>query len=65
MAEASPAQIEKTLSGIDYPASKQELIEHAKNSGKNNDDIIEILNQFSDREYNSPVDVNREIGKIE
>ena len=65
MANVSTAGIEQVLGGVDYPVSKQELIEHAKNSNDSNQDVIDVLNQMPDREYNSPVDVNKEVGKIE
>lgn len=64
MAEANPAQIEKTLGGVDYPASKQDLINHAKKDGANND-VVQILGQIPDKKYNSPIDVSKAVGKIE
>lgn len=65
MANASPAQIQQSLNGLDYPASKQELIRHAQNNKDKNDEVMDVLNQLPDKDYNSPVDVNKEVGKIE
>jgi hypothetical protein len=33
MAKANPIEIQKELKGIDDPASKQELVNHAKQQG--------------------------------
>ena len=63
--DVSPAQIQERLKGVDYPASKQDLIKHAKQGGNGNDDVIKALNQIQDKKYNSPIDLNKEIGKIE
>lgn len=59
----SPAAIEKYLKGIFYPASKSELIEQVK-SNNAPDDVIYVLNNFSDRMYHSTVDVTKEIGHL-
>lgn len=64
MAKADPAQIEKTLGGVDYPASKQDLINHAKKDGANNN-VVQILEKIPDKKYNSPIDVSKAVGKIE
>lgn len=60
----SPAYVQKFLSGMDYPASKQEIIDHAK---KNNadQDVISILQQIPDQQYNSAADVSSGIGQVQ
>ena len=65
MADVSPAQIQQSLDGVDYPASKQDLIKHANKSGDKNEEIMKILKQLPDKDYNSPVDVSKEVGKME
>lgn len=60
----SPAQVQKELKGVDYPASKQDLLDLVGNSG-NKKEVRDLLDQIPDKEYNSPVDVSKEIGKIE
>jgi len=65
MAKANPVAIQKHLKGIDYPADKQELIEHAKQQGAAQD-IISLLEQLpEDKEYESPTDLNKAIGGIQ
>ena len=65
MADVSPAQIQQSLDGVDYPATKQDLIRHAGKSGDKNEEVMKILKQLPDKDYNSPVDVSKEVGKIE
>lgn len=57
---AHPIEVQKALSGVDYPASRKELIDHAKERGAR-DNIIEALEQLEEREYANPADVNAEI----
>jgi Protein of unknown function (DUF2795) len=65
MAKANPVEIQKNLKGMDYPASKQELIKHAKKQGADQT-ILSLLNQLpDDEEFDSPTDVNKAIGEIE
>lgn len=60
----SPTQVQKELKGVDYPASKQELLHHVGNSG-NKKEVRDLLEQIPDKKYNSPVDVSKEVGKLE
>ena len=60
----SPAAIENYLRGVGYPASRQDLIDVAKENGAASD-VLHILDRFSDRMYNSPVDVSKEVGTLE
>ncbi|HUS57904.1 MAG TPA: DUF2795 domain-containing protein [Planctomycetota bacterium] len=60
----SPAQVEKFLKGIDFPAGKQDIINHAKQN-KATDDVMQLLQQMPDKDYASAADVAKEIGKVE
>jgi hypothetical protein len=65
MAKANPVQIQKHLKGVDYPASKQELIQHAQKQGADQK-IISLLEQLPENEeYNNPTGVNKAIGEID
>lgn len=64
MAKINPIQLQKHLKGVDYPASKEELIEHAKQQGAD-DNAISVLEQLPDQEYDSPTDVSEAVGDIE
>lgn len=62
--KASPAAIERYLKGINYPASKSDLVNKAKENSAPSD-VMHVLNQFTDQKYNSPIDVSKEVGRIE
>lgn len=58
----SPAKIQQYLKGAHYPSSKQDLVELAR---RNNapDDVMSTLEMITDKQYSSPVQVMKEIGK--
>lgn len=65
MATINPIQMQKHLKGMDYPASKEDLIEHAKKNGAD-DNALSVLEQLSsDEEFETPADVSKAIGEIE
>jgi hypothetical protein len=64
MAAVSPIQVQKYLSGIDYPASKQDIIGRAREEGASQE-IIATLEKMPGDRFNSPNDVSQAIGKIE
>ncbi len=53
----SPAQIQNFLGGVDYPASKDDLVEHARETGAG-DDILGMLQRLGREDYDSPTDVS-------
>ncbi|MCK8519663.1 DUF2795 domain-containing protein [Methanoculleus sp. 7T] len=60
----STAEIQRYLGGIDYPANREDLINHArKNSAP--EEVISVLSRIEEREFHSAADVNQAIGKIE
>lgn len=46
-------EVQKYLSGMDYPASKQDLLEHAKGKGAPKE-VMEELKRLPDEEYDGP-----------
>jgi hypothetical protein len=52
-----PIDIQKALSGIDYPASKDDIVRHAEQQG-GNDEVVEALRKIEDREYEGPSGVS-------
>jgi hypothetical protein len=60
----SPAIVEKHLAGIHYPAEKKSLIDRAQDTGAPID-VINLINRLPNKTYNSPIDITKEIGKIE
>ena len=53
----SPIDIQKALSGMDYPASKDDIVRHAQNQGGDKE-VIEALRKIEDREYEGPSGVS-------
>jgi hypothetical protein len=60
----SPAIVEKYLAGMHYPAEKQKLISNAQNKEAPSD-VLDLINKLPDKTYKSPIDITKEIGKIE
>lgn len=58
----SPANVTKHLKGIDFPASKQDLIKHAQHEHADKE-VISQLQNFEEREYGSMADVMKSYGK--
>ena len=53
MADIDPIEVQRFLGGVDYPAGKQELVEHARAEGAG-DEIVSVLDQLPDPEYDGP-----------
>ncbi len=51
----SPIDIQKALKGMDYPASKEQILEHAKGS---DEEVLDALGKIEDREYEGPSGVS-------
>ena len=62
MADPSPIDIQKALGGVEYPASKADLVKHAKDKGAEGA-VLEALENLPDREFDSPTDVNQEASR--
>ncbi|GAA4295936.1 DUF2795 domain-containing protein [Actinokineospora soli] len=50
---ANPIEMQKYLSGVDYPCSKSDLVEHARANGAD-DEVLSGLEAIPDRDYNGP-----------
>jgi Protein of unknown function (DUF2795) len=53
----SPIDIQKALSGMDYPASKDQIVQHAEQNGAD-EEILDALRGIDDREYEGPSGVS-------
>ncbi len=60
----NPIQIQKYLKGIDYPASKGDLLANAEREGAD-EDVRATLEQLPDEEYQTPADVSKALGNID
>jgi len=60
---ANPVEVQACLRGVDYPASKQQLLTHAKQQGADAEVLI-ALEQVGDQQFGSPTEVTEALGKI-
>ncbi|WP_378148058.1 DUF2795 domain-containing protein [Cnuibacter sp. UC19_7] len=56
----NPIQIQKFLGGIDYPASKDDIVQRAKDSGAD-DAVLDALNAIPGKEYDAPTAVSEAV----
>lgn len=62
MAQAEFIQVQKALGGISYPATKDQLIEHARGANASRD-VLDALQQIPDQEYDGPNEVSKAVAK--
>jgi uncharacterized protein DUF2795 len=58
----NPIQLQKFLSGVDYPARKQDLVDRARQQGAD-DNVLKTLEQLPRDRFNSPNDVSEAFGQ--
>src|SRR5579863_654926 len=59
----APANVQKYLKGVDYPAKKQELVETAKKNGAPQE-VVQVIQQFPNKEFGGPQDVIKAYGDM-
>lgn len=64
MEAVNPIQVQKFLAGMHYPASKDEIVDHAKSHGAD-DNVMQTLQQLPDEGFETPADVSQAIGQIQ
>lgn len=57
------SKVQEILKSVNFPASKQDIINKAKEKGADNN-IISMLAKLTDKKFHSPSDVMDEINKI-
>lgn len=60
--KTAPIQVQKYLKGMDYPATKNDLIEHAKKNGAE-ESVISMLQGMKTNKFNDPADVSKALGE--
>lgn len=60
--KTAPIQVQKYLKGMDYPATREELIEHAKRN-KADESVISMLENMKTKKFNSPAEVSKALGE--
>jgi len=60
MADVNPIELQKHLGGVDYPASRDDLVKKAEQNGAD-EDVLEALRGIPDREYDAPTAVTKAV----
>ncbi|HOX41117.1 MAG TPA: DUF2795 domain-containing protein [bacterium] len=62
-----PANIMKHMKGIKFPATKDEIVKIAqgKDQGPDTEDVVGVLKKLPEKDYTSPAEILKEVGKIE
>lgn len=59
-ATPNPIDLQKHLSGVDYPASRDDLVRTAEEQGADNE-LLDALRGIPDKEYDSPTAVSKAV----
>ncbi|GAA2899642.1 DUF2795 domain-containing protein [Streptomyces mexicanus] len=60
MADLSPIDLQKALSGMDYPTDKKHLVERARQN-KANDKIVSKLDNLKQDHFDGPNEVQKAV----
>lgn len=60
----SPVQMQKHLKGVNYPASKDDLVKQAKNNNASNE-IVDKIRTLPADSFGGPKDVMKALGQTE
>ena len=55
-------EVQKHLRGMDYPASKDDLVEHARGQGAP-EEVLNLLEDLPDQNYTSPAEVTQAVSQ--
>ncbi len=58
----SPAEVQKFLKGVDYPASKRDLVRKAQQNNAPSD-VVNEIQRLPDDNFTTPADVMRAYGE--
>lgn len=61
--KVSASQMAVCLKGIDFPADRDQIVEHARSTGCS-DNVIEYMNRLPEKEYTRANEVEQEFGKM-
>jgi hypothetical protein len=60
MADVNPIELQKHLGGVDYPASRDDLVQKAQANGAD-ETVLEALRGIPDEQYDAPTDVTKAV----
>ena len=58
----SPTDVTKHLKGIDFPAGKQDILEHAKKQGADGE-VLALIDKMPDGKFETMADVMKGVGR--
>lgn len=58
----TPIELQKYLEGVDYPASKDDLVKAAERNGAP-DDVLNALQELGENKFNGPPGVMKAFGR--
>ncbi|MEU4521804.1 DUF2795 domain-containing protein [Amycolatopsis sp. NPDC024027] len=61
MSKPNPIELQKYLSGVDYPAKRADLVRAAEKNGAD-PATLDVVRGLPDRTYEGPSGVSKEIG---
>ncbi len=61
MAKINPIELQKSLKGVDYPASKDDVVKAAEKNGADKD-VMDALQSLKDQTFEKPTDVTKALG---
>ena len=61
--DPSPVEIARSLKGIRFPASKRDVVEHARGN-QAGEDVLAVLEQLPDRQYGNMAEVEKGVGEV-
>lgn len=59
--DVSVSEVNRFIGGVDFPANKKDLIEHARGKDAPRE-VLDLMENFPDQEYRSATDVGQAIG---
>lgn len=64
MANVNPVQVQKFLGGVDYPATRDDLVNYAKQKGADSN-VLQTIQSLPYDNFDTPADVSEAIGEME
>jgi hypothetical protein len=62
VAEINPIQLQKYLKGVNYPASKDDLVRQAESQGAD-ETVRRALNNLDEQQFQNPAEVSKALSK--
>lgn len=64
MPHVNPVQVQKFLGGMNYPATRDDVMDYARENGAD-DNIMHTLERLPSTSYETPADISQAIGNID